>query len=48
MEITAAPTGKEEQISSSEYKMKINEDNYLIKITLFSSNIKIIAQKHNS
>ena len=50
MEITptSIQIGEEEQKASSEYKMKINEENYIIKIILFSSNININAQKQNS
>ena len=50
MEITptSIQIGEEEQKASSEYKMKINEENYIIKIILFSSNINITAQKQNS
>lgn len=48
MEYTPAPINKDNQIASSEYEMKINEENFHIKIILFSENINFLAHKQNS
>ena len=48
MEYSPAPINKDNQIASSEYEMKINEENFHIKIILFSENINFVAHKQNS
>ena len=48
MEYTPAPINERNQIASSEYEMKINEENFHIKILLFSENINFVANKQNS
>ena len=48
MEMTPAPIEKDNKISSSEYEMKLNGENFTVKLELYAATINFISQPKNS
>ena len=48
MEMTPAPIEKDNKISSSNYEMKLNEENFIIKLELYAAKINLISHPKNS
>ena len=48
MEMTPAPIEKDNKILSSEYEMKLNGENFTVKLELYTATINFISQPKNS
>ena len=48
MEMTPAPIEKDNKISTADYEMKLNEENFTIKLELYASTINLISHPKNS